>query len=117
MSGIGDPAPCICHIGGTCDLNCPLRLNSKPRGEPRAANPALVRTREFVPTEKQRALISGIYVGIGATCDTAEEGIAVLVLALSELLAQSARPENIPEAVETAIECLRFNTGMKDATT
>jgi hypothetical protein len=86
----------------------------QPRGGARAADPALVRTRPFELTEGQRHLVNGIYAGIGAVCDTAEDGAAVLVLALSEFLIQSARPEHIPEAVETAIECLRYNTGRID---
>jgi hypothetical protein len=77
----------------------------------RAPDPARVRTREIEFSDDQHELVETLLATIREVCQTPEEAAALLVYALSEFLLRIAKPDTIPEAVATAIECLRQNTG------
>lgn len=79
----------------------------------KSANPDLVRTRVFEPNSEQRSFVEYAIAETRTICETPEDATAVLALALSEFILRVAKPENVPEAVETAIRCLRLNTGVE----
>jgi hypothetical protein len=76
----------------------------------RAADPARVRARPFESSDDQRQLVEWLFDGLRRSCETPEDAIAVIVYALSEFILRGAKGDSIPEAVETAIRCLRLNT-------
>lgn len=80
----------------------------------RAVDMALVRTREFAMTAEQRQLRDYVFAHIGRSCANSEEGVALLGVMLADFITATAKPELFPEAVETAIVCLRINTGLDE---
>ena len=102
---------CGAHGGGHFG-NCPIVRAMRVR----PPDPARVATRPFELSEAQREVVDRLYVGIGETCQTPEDGVAVIVYALSEFLLKMAKPNSIPEAVATVIECLRINMASTDGT-
>lgn len=79
----------------------------------RPADPAHVKVRPFEPTREQEIFQNYALAYIGRTCANSEEGVAFLVYMLSDFITRTAKPELLPEAVETAIRCLRINAGLE----
>lgn len=71
-----------------------------------------VRTRPVEMTDKETAAVDAFWQILKPICGTPERTVAVLTFALSEFLLRVAKPETMPAAVETAVECLRINTGL-----
>lgn len=71
-----------------------------------------VRTRPVEMTDQELAAVNAFWQMLKPICKTPERTVAVLTFSLSEFLFKVAKPEAIPAAVETAVECLRINTGL-----
>lgn len=105
-----------CHYAeGTCEecaaiARAIVDMQSTPLRE-RAADPALVKTRAIEFTEVQQKASKAIQGVVAAISPNAETAIALLVDALAQFIMKTAEKDKLPEAVETAIECLRINTG------
>lgn len=78
----------------------------------RAVDESRVAIREVQFTAAQERLAESMYRGASLMCATPEEATALIVFALSEFINKVSKPELIPEAVETAVRCLRFNCGV-----
>lgn len=76
----------------------------------RPADPELVGIREFEPDQAQLRAINAIYLAIGTSCNKAEDALALLTYALTEYIQKVSKPDRYPEAVETVIKCIRFNS-------
>lgn len=74
-----------------------------------AVDMAKVATREFVMNGEQRQLRDYVYAHIGRSCANSEEGVALLGVMLADFIKATAKSELLPEAVETAVACLRIN--------
>lgn len=105
LKEIGEPAPCICNLGGECDTLCVNRQR-------RQADPDKVRLRAVEFTADQLLLKKVIEARLPDICADAETGIALLSYCLSELILRTARPGMLPEAVATAVQVLRYNCGV-----
>ncbi len=81
--------------------------------EVRGPDPDLVCTREFAPNETQLIVVNAIYQSLGVVCPTPEDAIALLTYALTDYIQRIAKKDKLPEAVETLIACIRFNTGIE----
>lgn len=77
-----------------------------------AADRGRIATREFVPDVRQRVVVTAIHAAIGNVCETPEEAISLLTLALSDYVGKVCKPEFRTEAFLTVIHCLRINAGM-----
>lgn len=85
------------------------RLVDRERESRRPADPDLVKTREFQPNEIQLMAVNAIYQALGVSCKTPEEAVALLTYAVTDYLERITKKDKLPEAIETVIQCLRFN--------